>query len=152
MNAPADNPESQYATLLTELSPLVRSYLTEVNSPATLEEFLKELTVVPIRWKGQLSGFWGLKIRRNSRGVLAAIKAAYILPSLRGPLFGKFVDILMDGLARRGVTHIEIWAFPGVERWLRRRYKFVPRMHIIQTPIEAFLNFDRDALQRELDE
>lgn len=144
------NPSKAGDKLAEDLSALVREYIASSGASASFDEFVRELSIVPIKWRGELKGFWGLAIHKKSNGALAVIKAVYIVPKTRGRLLNKFTDILMEGLAERGVTHIEVWAFPKIEKWLRHRYKFTPRIHIIQTPIEGFLTFDRTALREEL--
>ena len=136
--------------LAGEISEMVKKYLTEVNSPATPEEFFNDLSIVPIKWQGEIKGFWGLIIRKNRQGILAAVKAVYVVPEARGKYLNAFADILIEGLAEKGVTHLEIWAFPHVEEWLRRRYNFTPRISIIQAPIDSFFIYDRKALREEL--
>lgn len=132
--------------LLKRYAPLVSAYLAEIQSPASINDFLKNLSIAPIQDEDKLIGFWGIRFRESKAGRLATIKAAYIIPELRGERFEKATDDLADMLASKGVMEVEIWAFPQIQEWLTARYGFKPRIYVSQNPLQLFLSKKRTHL------
>jgi hypothetical protein len=138
MNETAETKQLTKADLRKIIEPLVQEYLKEINSPMSVREFLQEQSIVPIRVNEKLVGFWGLHRHRVQGSEVATVKAFYLQPEFRGEHLNDAADDLIRTLIREGITHLEIWAFPKIQRWLTRRYGIKPRIHVSQAPIEVF--------------
>ena len=130
-------PRDQQA-LLELLAPLIGEYLKEIKSPVTVEAYLKELSIYPIRVDQILMGFWGIRVRTVGPKRLATIKAFYLRRRYRGRYLNRIADDLVRGLIKQGVTEVEIWAHPEVQHWLEKRYGIKPIIYVTHNPIETF--------------
>ena len=145
--ADTDAPPSAPATLHPGLEPLIREYLLEINYRTSVDAYLKELTISPILLDGILMGFWGLQIRTvaNARK-LATMKALYLKKEFRGRYLDRAADDLIRGLAKQGVTDVEIWSFAHVQEWLEKRYGIKPKIFVTYNSIDTFKVYkDEDA-------
>jgi len=66
------------------------------------------------------------------------MKAFYLRKKFRGTHINDVADDFVRGFTSMKVTHMEIWAFPEVQKWRTRRYGIVPRIHVTHNPIEIF--------------
>ena len=126
------------AALFRELSPLIADYLASIHSPASVEGYVRELEISPIRLEETLVGFWALRIRQLGKTKLATVKGFYIAPEFRGKYRNAAADLLIEGFARQGITDLEIWADENVQRWLTERYGLKPRLFVSHAPLEVF--------------
>lgn len=124
--------------LVNLLSPLVNEYLTETKSGSTVDAFLREFAIYPIRIEGILMGFWALRIREAGATRLATVKAIYLRKQFRGRYLNRAADDLVRGLAKQGVTNLEIWAYPKVMLWLKKRYQIKPEIYVTNNPLSTF--------------
>jgi hypothetical protein len=132
------SPDEQ-VQLYNLVQPLISAYLAEIRSEITIDAYLKEFAIIPIVIEEKLMGFWGVKLQAlNPPRRLATIKAFYLQREYRGRFINQAADILVRGLSKQGITELEIWAFPGVQRWLERRYGIKPNIFVTYNPIETF--------------
>lgn len=131
------------AALLELLSPLISEYLGIMKIPLSIEQYLKELAVAPIRIDNLLIGFWGVRIRGAGERKLATVKAFYIREKYRGRYLNRAADDFVRGLSQQGVTEIEVWADSEVQKWLTKRYGIRPTLFITHNPIGVFQVYDQ---------
>jgi hypothetical protein len=124
--------------LLIKLSPLISEYLSEVKLSTSLQDFLHELQVFPIVIEDQLIGFWAGIIRASGTAKLFTIKGFYVRKQYRGRYISKAADNLYYFAMRQGVTDVEIWNSPGVQKWFERRYAAKPLLYVTHAKIATF--------------
>ena len=128
--------------LYNKLEPLIREYLIEIKSSVSVSVYLQELAVTPISIDGILMGFWGLQVRAGTGSrKLATMKALYLKKEYRGRYLNRIADDLIRGLLKQGVTELEIWSYPGMQKWLEKRYGIKPNIYVTYNPIEIFRVF-----------
>ena len=134
--------ESNEAETRRLVEPLIAEYLKEIQSPLSVAEYCSELTIAPIKIDGEIVGFWGLRFRVSGNRKLATAKGFYLKKSCRGSHLNQAADDFIRGLKRQGITELEIWAHPGVQRWLERRYGIKPVIQVTHNPLEVFEIFE----------
>lgn len=137
------NPESGTMTkeqqaLFASLAPLIDEYIKEAKVPGTVEGYVKELTIIPIKINNELNGFWGVTTRTLADRKIGTIKACYIRKQFRGNHFREVVSDLTRLFTKNGITVVEIWAYPAVQKWIERRFKIKPYIYVNCCPIDVF--------------
>jgi hypothetical protein len=129
---------AQQRAVLKQLVPLISEYLTETKLPTTLEAYLKELSFLQILIDEKLIGFWGIRLRSSGTMKLLTIKAFYVRRQYRGSFLNRAADYIFTFAENHGVTDVEIWNYPSVQRWFERRYKMKPKIFVTFNSFNEF--------------
>jgi hypothetical protein len=129
---------AEQQALLNKLAPLIQEYLNETKLPTSLAAYLKELAFMQIVIDGKLIGFWGGRFRRSGGMKLMTIKAFYVKPEFRGRYLNRAADDLVAMLERQGVTDLEVWNAPEVQKWFEKRYKMKPQIYVTFNPLRDY--------------
>jgi len=124
--------------LLKLLSPLIESYLAEMKISSSVEEYVRELAILPIKIEGKLIGFWGVSYRKKGKIFLATLKACYLMREYRGRYLNRAADDFFRGMEKQGVTNLEVWNHYNVQRWFERRYSLKPQIFVTHGKLEQF--------------
>ncbi len=132
----------QDIALLKRFTPLIQEYIDEVKMKTTVDEYVKELAIVPIEFDGVLMGFWGLRFYLSGPRKVIVIKGVYIRRQYRGRYLNKAADKLFLTAQKKGIKEVELWSYPEIQRWLARRYGLKTNIHICYTTIDTFKKHD----------
>lgn len=135
------NITQEQQALFNVLAPLIEEYIKEAKVPGTVAGYVKELTIIPIKIHDELCGFWGVTTRLLADQKIATVKAFYLRKHLRGRHLNRVTDDLARLFMKNGITVVEIWAYPAVQKWLERRYNIKPYIYVNCCPIETFQIF-----------